>query len=96
MRCQCYCCMLELVHGTLTQSDLQMFSSSDNLPGAIPVQIIASLQKGRPAGTSWILPGGSQVDVTTAKTENQLDDEKGAFVYSPTASNSSVVPTLTF
>jgi hypothetical protein len=73
-----------------------MFSSSDNLPGAIPVQIIASLQKGRPAGTSWILPGGSQVDVTTAKTENQLDDEKGAFVYSLMASNNSEVPTLAF
>lgn len=52
-------------------------SSSENLPGAIPVQIVSSMQKDRPAGTSWILPGGSAVDVTTAKTESQLDDEKG-------------------
>jgi hypothetical protein len=54
-----------------------IYSSSENLPGAIPVQIVSSMQKDRPAGTSWILPGGSSVDVTTAKTESQLDDEKG-------------------
>ena len=52
-------------------------SSSESLPGAIPVQIVSNLQKDRPAGTSWVLPGGSSVDVSTAKTSSQLDDEKG-------------------
>lgn len=60
-----------LIHSSI------FYSSSENLPGAIPVQIVSSIQKDRPAGTSWILPGGSSVDVSTAKTENQLDDEKG-------------------
>ena len=45
------------------------------------MQIVSSVQKDRPAGTSWILPGGSSVDVTMVKTENQLDDEKGTCVH---------------
>eukprot|EP00956_Cyclotella_meneghiniana_P021904 scaffold40594_cov53-Cyclotella_meneghiniana.AAC.1 len=53
--------------------------SSESLPGAIPVQIVSNLQKDRPAGTSWVLPGGSSVDVSTAKTSSQLDDEKDFF-----------------
>eukprot|EP00804_Cyclotella_cryptica_P008538 CCRYP_007533-RA/>CCRYP_007533-RA protein AED:0.07 eAED:0.07 QI:178/1/1/1/0.75/0.6/5/1236/552 len=50
-------------------------SSSENLPGAIPVQVVASLKKDRPAGTSWILPGGSSVDVTAAKHQDQSDGQ---------------------
>lgn len=37
------------------------------------MQIVASMQKDRPAGTSWILPGGSSVDVSTAKNQDQSD-----------------------
>ncbi|KAL7516351.1 hypothetical protein ACHAWX_001376, partial [Stephanocyclus meneghinianus] len=54
-------------------------SSSENLPGAIPVQVVASLKKDRPAGTSWILPGGSSVDVSTAKHYEQSDGQ-GRFI----------------
>ena len=54
-------------------------SSSENLPGAIPVQVVASLKKDRPAGTSWILPGGSSVDVSTAKHQDQ-SDAQGRFI----------------
>ncbi len=51
------------------------FSSSDNLPGAIPVQVVSSLKKDTPAGTSWILPGGSSFDISSAKHQDQLDGQ---------------------
>ena len=35
--------------------------SSGHFPGAVPIQIVSNTKKDRPAGTSWILPGGSTV-----------------------------------
>jgi len=35
------------------------------LPGAVPIQVVATMKRDRPAGTSWILPGGSQVASST-------------------------------
>jgi len=42
-------------------------SSSENLPGASPISIVLNTHKDRPAGTSWILPGGSQIQASSAK-----------------------------
>mmetsp|Transcript_7744 Transcript_7744/g.15838 ORF Transcript_7744/g.15838 Transcript_7744/m.15838 type:complete len:536 (-) Transcript_7744:53-1660(-) len=50
--------------------------SSGNLPGEVPIQIISSTEKDRPAGTSWIFPGGSQV---LASTVTGGDADEGDF-----------------
>jgi len=42
-------------------------TSSGQLPGALPIQIVSTMQKDRPAGTSWILPGGSQIDSSSLR-----------------------------
>lgn len=49
-------------------------SSSENLPGASPISIVLNAQKDRPAGTSWILPGGSQIQASSAKGEDNGQD----------------------
>ena len=44
-------------------------SSTDargSLPGATPVRIVSTTKKDRPPGTSWILPGGSEVEAAAA------------------------------
>ena len=45
--------------------------SDSNLPGASPISIVLKTHKDRPAGTSWILPGGSQVEASTAKSKEE-------------------------
>ena len=47
--------------------------SSGQLPGATPIQVVSSTKKDRPAGTSWILPGGSTVEASSIKTSGGLD-----------------------
>ncbi len=47
--------------------------SSGNLPGEVPIQVVSSTEKDRPAGTSWIFPGGSQVLASTV-TGGDADD----------------------
>ena len=42
--------------------------SSGQLPGATPIQLVSTMKKDRPAGTSWILPGGSMVEASTLKS----------------------------
>ncbi len=49
-------------------------SSSENLPGASPISIVLNTHKDRPAGTSWILPGGSQIQALSAKGEDNGQD----------------------
>ena len=38
--------------------------SSGVLPGATPIQVVSTAKKDRPAGTSWILPGGSTISAS--------------------------------
>jgi serine/threonine-protein kinase OSR1/STK39 len=47
---------------------------SGNLPGASPISIVLKTHKDRPAGTSWILPGGSQIEASSAKEVDTGDD----------------------
>lgn len=46
---------------------------SGNLPGATPTPIVLKTHKDRPAGTSWILPEGSQIEASSAKEEDGQD-----------------------
>ena len=41
------------------------YGARGRLPGAVPIQVVATMKRDRPAGTSWILPGGSQVASST-------------------------------
>ena len=45
-----------------------------NLPGATPIQIVSTMKKDRPAGTSWILPGGSRVEASSVRTSQTGED----------------------
>lgn len=47
---------------------------SENLPGASPISIVLKTHKDRPAGTSWILPGGSQIEASSAKEVDNWQD----------------------
>jgi len=49
-----------------------------HLPGATPIQIVSTTKKDRPAGTSWILPGGSQVEASSIRFSG-LDDGQQDF-----------------
>ncbi|EJK43732.1 hypothetical protein THAOC_37799 [Thalassiosira oceanica] len=44
------------------------------LPGAVPIQVVATMKRDRPAGTSWILPGGSQVHSSSVLDDAESDD----------------------
>lgn len=48
--------------------------SSGQLPGTTPIQIVSTTKKDRPAGTSWILPGGSTVQASSVRTGGNADD----------------------
>ena len=48
--------------------------SSGQLPGATPIQIVSTMKKDRPAGTSWILPGGSTVLASSIKSGDDGGD----------------------
>ncbi|KAL7536547.1 hypothetical protein ACHAXR_007232 [Thalassiosira sp. AJA248-18] len=48
--------------------------SSGQLPGTTPIQIVSTTKKDRPAGTSWILPGGSTVQASLVRTGGNADD----------------------
>eukprot|EP00573_Skeletonema_grethae_P003294 CAMPEP_0201691250 /NCGR_PEP_ID=MMETSP0578-20130828/4452_1 /ASSEMBLY_ACC=CAM_ASM_000663 /TAXON_ID=267565 /ORGANISM="Skeletonema grethea, Strain CCMP 1804" /LENGTH=566 /DNA_ID=CAMNT_0048176411 /DNA_START=65 /DNA_END=1765 /DNA_ORIENTATION=+ len=50
-----------------SSGEIEGRSSSENLPGASPISIVLNTHKDRPAGTSWILPGGSQIQASSAK-----------------------------
>jgi len=47
---------------------------SGNLPGASPISIVLKTHKDRPAGTSWILPGASQIEASSAEEVDTGDD----------------------
>ena len=47
--------------------------SSGQLPGATPIQIVSSTKKDRPAGTSWILPGGSTIETSSLRSSEGID-----------------------
>ena len=59
---------------TSSSADGNISSGNNHLPGASPISIVLKTHKDRPAGTSWILPGGSQIiDAATAKEEDGQD-----------------------
>lgn len=45
------------------------------LPGTAPIQVVSHQKKDRPAGTSWILPGGSQVSTSSLQTKSSAADD---------------------
>ena len=49
---------------------------SENLQGAAPIQIVSTIKKDRPAGTSWILPSGSYMEASSGKA-GTVDDGQG-------------------
>jgi len=55
------------------------FHGGGNFPGATPIQIVSTQKKDRPAGTSWILPGGSQVEASSSLKSGGIDDGQADF-----------------
>lgn len=49
--------------------------STGQLPGATPIQIVSTMKKDRPAGTSWILPGGSTVQASSVRSQQGGDGD---------------------
>ena len=64
------CDEVDDVGGEIRGEDKQ----SENLPGASPISIVLNTHKDRPAGTSWILPGGSQIQASSAKGVDNVQD----------------------
>lgn len=54
--------------------------SAGHLPGATPIQLVSTSKKDRPAGTSWILPGGSTVEASSIRSSGGMDDGRQDFL----------------
>ncbi len=77
------CDEVEDVGESISSGEIEGKSSSENnnLPGASPISIVLNTHKDRPAGTSWILPGGSQIQASSANSRGGggLDNGKDFF-----------------